>query len=297
MASSDGFETAAMLLPQELRRAAMSLSPAQRAAVEEIRLRTGRPPSIVTGEGEKELAGTGPVGSRELVSVIELATGASAHTAAESIRRGFVTVRGGCRIGLCGTAVVSAGEISGIRSLSSLSIRVPSERRGCADGVYAQMRSGVGKSALIVSPPGAGKTTLLRDLVRLLSDGGSRVSLADERGEVAAVWEGRPQLDVGMNTDVLTGAPKAQAAMMLLRAMNPEVLALDEITAPEDVQACAMAANCGVRIIATAHGADVEDLMSRQLYRQLLAAEVFDLAVVISRERGARRYKTQALQW
>jgi stage III sporulation protein AA len=120
-----------------------------------------------------------------------------------------------------------------------------------------------------------------------------RVSVADERGELAASWAGRPQLEVGRRTDVMDGCPKAQALMYLLRAMNPQVLAVDEITAPEDIRALLTAAGCGVTLLATAHGADREDLRRRPLYRPLLEEGIFQRLVRICRENGRNIYHVE----
>lgn len=193
---------------------------------------------------------------------------------------------------------VREGHSVAFRELSSLNIRVARAFPGIADGLGDKLLEGKNfPSTLILSPPGAGKTTLLRELLRLLSDRFSlRCGLADERGEVAALWRGVPQLEVGRYTDVLDGCPKAEGMMLLLRSMNPQILAADEITAPEDVRAVTMAANCGVAVLATAHGGDVEELKRRPLYRELLAQRVFRRVLLIHRdEAGNRNYEMEAL--
>ena len=158
---------------------------------------------------------------------------------------------------------------------------------------------GVLTDTLILSPPGLGKTTLLRDIIRRVSEGegcrSRRVALADERGEVAALYHGVPQLEVGRRTDVVEGCPKAQGLMLLLRAMGPQVLAADEITAPEDVAALRTAAGCGVTLLATAHGADRTDLERRPVYRALLEERLFRKLVRIRPEGPGRAYTIEEL--
>lgn len=290
MKDENGFGKAAALLPQDIRAAALALPESVKSRAEEFRLRAGREAFILLSDGEWTLD-CRRVTVRDLDSVLETATRASAHTALSSTTAGFVTVRGGCRVGLCGEAVVKDGAVSGIRRLSAVSLRIPREAKGCADGLIGQLTAGGFSDTLIISPPGAGKTTLLRELVRLLSEGGSRVSLIDERGEVAGVWDGEPELDVGRRTDVMTGAPKREAAMMLIRAMSPEILAADEITSPEDVAAMAAAAGCGVRLLATAHAGGAEELASRPLYAGLLALGVFKRRVTIRKRGSVREYE------
>ena len=291
---------AMLFLPYGVRETARKLGRGERAAAEEFRLRVGRLPAVLGPWGEKELPGE-PVTKRDLEALLEIATGASAYSSAAQVREGFVTVRGGYRIGLCGSVSMRDGAVAGFSAISSADVRVSREARGAAVKPLAELcPGGKFRSALILSPPGGGKTTLLRDMVRLLSDGeagraGVRTALADERGEVAALCGGVPQFDVGKRTDVLDSCPKARAVMMLLRAMNPQVVALDEITAPEDAAAILSARNCGVSLLATAHADGPDDLAARPLYRELLAAGVFERAVVIGRQDGERTYSVTEL--
>jgi len=290
------FMRAAKLLPPELRKKCLTVSEEIMEGAEELRLRVGQVPTAVVGGEEVPLIENRIVTPTDIQLSVEIATRASAHTYADSIRRGFVTAEGGCRLGLCGAAVMDEGKISVIRRMSSACIRIPREKQGCADGVFPGLFSDKGfESTLIVSPPGEGKTTLLRELVRLLSLDGSRVSLIDERSEVAAVFEGTPFFDVGPRTDILTGAPKALGIDLMLRAMSPQILAFDEITSPEDTEAAELAANCGVRLLATAHGGGVADLSERPFYRHLLDRHIFHRAVTIENRRGKRSYSVEEL--
>ena len=290
------FLRAVRLLPPCLRSEVLELPERLTDGAEEIRLRAGRAPALVLSGGELEILPTRRITASELQLVLEIATRASAHTYADSIRLGFVTAEGGCRVGLCGTAVTDENKITNIRRLSSVCIRIPREKRGCADGIFGRLTDGGFRSTLVVSPPGAGKTTLLRELVRLLSDDGTRISLVDERSEVAGTFEGQPCFDVGAKTDVLTGAPKSEGIFLLLRSMAPQLIAFDEITSPSDVEAAETAANCGVTLLATAHGAGIIDLSERALYRKLLDKRIFERAVVIENKDGKRRYSVEELK-
>ena len=293
------YEAAAAILPNRLRKLALALPEEQKAAAEEFRLRAGRPMTVLLPEGELPLEAE--VDPAELETLCDLATEFSRYAAAETLREGFVPVRGGFRLGLCGTAVMKGGMNTNLKNLSSAAIRIARERKGVGTDLAPRLfRDGVFRSTLILSPPGGGKTTLLRDLVRCVSEGvggtpALRVSLVDERGEVAVMYRGQPQMDVGSRTDVLDACPKAMGIHIVLRAMNPQVIAVDEITARADLRAVVMAAGCGVGLLATIHAADTAELLQRPLYRDLLAEGVFQQAVCIATSEGKRTYRMEEL--
>ncbi len=286
---------AAALLPITLNSELLILSEEQRSNIEEIRLRSGQAMTALISGREIPIAQEHIITSDELESVLECATGASVHSVETSIANGYVNVSGGIRLGICGTAIMRGGNVSGIRNLSSLSIRIPCERYGCAEAELNTMLADGVTDILIISPPGAGKTTCLREFIRVISNMGYRVSVADERGEIAAVCNGSAQFDVGIHTDIISDAPKASAAMILIRAMNPQVLAMDEISTKEDVQAIFEAAGCGVKLIATAHAGSFEDLYTRQIYRQLIDSGVFKYCLMINNDKGHREYCVKKL--
>ena len=292
------YEEAARVLPGRLREQALAQPPEVRQMAEEFRLRAGQPLVVLLPEGERSLGAA--VTPEDLETLCDLATDYSRYAAEETLREGYLSVRGGFRVGLCGTAVMKDCESTALRDLSSAAVRIAREQRGIGEAVAPRLfRDGRYQNTLLLSPPGGGKTTLLRDLVRQLSQGEGvppqRITLIDEREEIAVMYRGQPQMDVGPRTDVLSGCPKALAIPMALRAMNPQIIAVDEITVREDLRAISQAAGCGVALLATIHAANVEELQAKPLYQELMAGRVFRQAVLIRTGPEGRLYAVENL--
>lgn len=278
-------QEALKLFPPSVRDKLAKMPEIRSDAVEEVRCRNGQPYVVAVCNAEIPVSETN-VCPAHLDYILEKAADYSFHTRVKEFKAGFLHTGFGCRVGVCGT--VTDG---GLESVTSLSIRIPHEVRMCAQPVISELTKDGFSSTLIIAPPGAGKTTLLRDLIRTLSAIGYRVSVADDRGEIAAVFRRLPQFDLGPRTDIMSGGKKAESCMKLLRAMNPQILALDEITAPEDLSAILCAAGCGVALLSTAHAVSSEHLSDRPIYRQLLKERIFLRAIEINLVGDKRTYK------
>ena len=256
-------------------------------SVSELRLRCGQKTRLCRLD-ETELAG--PVlDAAALHRIIRRLCGDSLYAFEEELKQGYFTAQGGLRVGVCGRISVRSGAIQSVSEVSSLCIRIPREIRGCG-AALAKLLFGKGlTSALILSPPGMGKTTLLRDLIRIASESGWNVAVADERRELAACWEGVPQMDVGPHTDVMDNCPKAQALPMLIRACAPQLLAVDEIGDAADAAAILDARRCGVAVLATAHAGSFADAMRRESLARMLREGAFDRMVLLGSPPGRIR--------
>lgn len=291
------------LLPPPVRTAVSNLPGAVQLRAEELRIREGRPLEIVYGGSYGFIRPDGRLdGSPEeayLASrddcgmLLELLTRHSVYSFEEELKRGFITVQGGHRVGLSGRTLLEDGRVKQIRDVSGFNIRIARELPGCGRRVLPGILDSGGQTVhhtLIISPPGQGKTTLLRDLVRMISSGewqkpgfggGRKVGLVDERSEVAACVRGVPRFDLGPRTDVMDGCPKAEGMIMMIRSMSPEVLAVDEIGRPEDALAVHEAVHAGIRVIATAHGSSREDALQRPALGRLAEQGVFKRFIVL----------------
>lgn len=285
----DSWTVAGSLLPEKLSYELESYPEA-----EEIRLRLGKRPAVVVGGREREICGD-TVDTKLLMRILERATGASLHASAPALRSGFVSYRG-IRIGVCGEAVYTGRVMSGFRAFSSLAIRIPHSLQTDCSKLMESLLSPQSLNVLIVSSPGVGKTSFLRELVRHAADARFRVSVIDERNELSASSSGEAQFDLGQGSDVMIGVPKAQAVNMLLRGMNPQIIAMDEITQQTDIRAVEEIAGCGVTIFATAHARGMDDLKKRALYRELLDNKIFEELVTIRCLVGKRIYSREALK-
>lgn len=284
----DGWTRALRLLPESYR---TKLAAEKGADAEEIRLRCHLPPTVLRA-GNEQVFSDRICREEDLQRVLEKASGASLHAVSDMLKEGYLTVDA-VRIGVCGT-LLPPEQGGGFRRLSSLVLRIPRECRGIARELLPALRENCHGGTLLLSPPGGGKTTLLRECVRCLSNGGLRVALADERCELSG-GEGADGFDLGCRTDVLIGCDKAKGAMMLLRSMNPQMIAMDEISSPRDLESVRQIAGCGVGLLASAHAASPEGMCSRPLYRDLLASGIFQLAVCIEGRGSERRYRLQRL--
>ncbi len=292
------YSQAVQFLPPRFRTKAMEIDDDIKCKAREFRLRIGERMTVLTTNREVTLPYDSTVRHEDLNQVLDIATGGSVHSSAESIKAGFLTVPGGHRIGICGTGVYHSGEVSFIKNISSVAVRIAKEFNGISNEIYSEiMQNGAFENTIIISPPGCGKTTMLRDLIRNLSDGEQayRVSVADERSEIAAKYNGIPQFYTGHHTDIMESLPKAEAMMLQLRSMSPEIIAVDEITAEADISAMECVSNCGVSLLATAHGYDAECLFARPLYKKLYELNIFRYAVVLGIENGEYTWYVEEL--
>lgn len=286
----NGFEKAMYMLPQNIRQAAECFAERD---TEEIRLRYGRKPTALCGGKEFELD-CGELKKSDIEKILERITGASLHTAAAAMQEGYINCMG-LRVGICGKAVIHNDELKGFKDFSSLSIRIPRECRGVCDLLLEEIYMRGFKNTLLISRPGGGKTTALREIIRKLSDSGLRIGVVDERNELSASDELGFQFELGSHSDVLVNVPKAQGALMLLKGMNPEIIAMDEISSATDIAAVSQVYGCGVGILASAHAADRDELYRRPLYNKLVELGVFKYIVTIKNTAGGRVYAAERL--
>jgi len=272
--------------------------------VEEIRLRVGQPLMVRTSDRDLFLSRDGGVTSPEkayfvmredLACALERMTHSSVYAVEDDLKKGFLTLPGGNRVGVTGEVILQNGQIQTIKHVSSLNLRIARDVPGRGLKILPLLLGADGTlcHTLLISPPRAGKTTLLRDLIRIISDGvlqiglrGQTVGVVDERGELAGMWQGRPTYNLGYRTDVLDGCPKASGMNMIVRSMAPQVMAMDELGHPDDVTALMDALRTGVRILSTAHASSLEEALHRPSLAHLLEQGVFERLVVLSRKHG-----------
>ena len=283
--------------------ALLSRVPAQVGeTVLEVRLRCGKPIHLYTTKGHLFLGEGGNTLSRDssrlpklsqtqLESCFYALCDYSIHTHQEDIRQGFVTLRGGHRAGISGSCVWENGQPAGIRDVSSICIRVARQKKGAADRLAAMLLTGeIGGGILIVGAPGSGKTTLLRDLARQLAGGLTgtyyRVAAVDERGELGAAADGVPQNDLGVCCDLLDGFPKGEGIEIAVRTLSPDFILCDELGGAEEIEAVRQSLCRGVRMAASIHATDLDELLARPGVRELLGTGAFSHLILLGKRPG-----------
>lgn len=265
--------------------------------IEEIRIRINLP--IIVKLEEKEKIIDYKVSTGDINYIFQKICENSIYAYQNQIANGFVTIKGGNRVGIVGTAVVQNGKVTNLNYVSGLNFRIAQEIIGCSNKIMPNIiRGETIYNTLIIAMPGMGKTTLLRDIIRNLSNGftdgntkikGQNISVIDERGEISATYRGGSQNDLGIRTDVLNDIPKAIGMKMAIRSMAPQIIAADEIGSVDDVNAIQYAICCGIKGIFTAHGNSVEDVKKNTELKSLIDNKIFEKFIIIKKEDGRRK--------
>lgn len=251
---------------------------------EEIRIKCGRDTLIIADGKETSLRDGEIMTPEELEEILNRLLNYSYYAYEDELSKGYITIEGGHRVGICGRVTLSDNKVRLIKEVSSLNIRRSRQIIGSSDRIIGSVcdekRKGI-SNTLIISPPKCGKTTLLRDLARTLSARGYRVGVCDERSEIAGCYNGESAYDLGSRTDILDGCPKAEGIIMLIRAMSPDVIITDEIGKKEDVSAIEAALCAGVKTITTIHGSSFEDVANSAV-GELIENRIFETLIFLS---------------
>ena len=260
--------------------------------LQEIRLRIGQPVTVLYQNEELILptmySEKKRLGKQEMKETIEHISNYSLYAYEHELKQGFITIEGGHRVGMAGQVIMEGGKIKNMKYISSINIRVSLEVLDCANKIFPYITYNKQMyHTLIISPPRCGKTTLLRDVIRQISDGnrwikGCTVGVVDERSELGGCYLGVIQNNLGMRTDILDRCPKADGMIMLIRSMAPQVVAVDEIGAKEDVHAIEYAMHCGCKMLATAHGDSMEEICKKPIFEKLIREKRFERYVILS---------------
>ena len=269
--------------------------------IEEIRIRNSKPIILKLNNSEKIINYI--VQTEDVLNILQSICENSIYSYQNKICEGFITIKGGHRIGITGSAVIENNKVKNINYISNLNFRIARQIIGCSNNIIKEIinqEENTIYNTLIVSPPGAGKTTLLRDIIRNLSNGteeitGKNIGVVDERGEIAAMYKGIPQNDLGIRTDIIENIKKSVGMKMLIRSMAPEIIVADEIGSKEDVKEINYAVCSGIKGIFTAHGNSLEDLKLNPAIAELIEKNIFERLLFLDKNNKGKVNKIYAL--
>ena len=250
--------------------------------IEEIRVRNQRPIVFKFNNGLVKTEYI--VKTEDILEIMQKITENSLYSYQKQISEGYITLKGGHRVGISGNVVMENEKVININYIYSLNFRIANEIIGTSNEVFKKIyNNGNILNSLILSPPGAGKTTLLRDLIRNISEF-KTVGVVDERGEIAAMYKNVLQNNLGLQVDILNNIPKSIGMKMLIRSMAPEVICADEIGTKEDVEAIKNTVTSGVKGIFTAHGDNIETLKKNPILKELLKENLIEMIIILDKE-------------
>lgn len=262
--------------------------------LEEIRIRNNRPIFLKIGQSEQQVNYI--INTNDVLEILQKICDNSIYTYQNQICNGYITIKGGHRIGITGNIVIKDGQVTNISHIYSLNFRIARQVIDCSNKILESvldLKNNTVFNTIIISPPGRGKTTILRDLIRKISDGipeisfnGINVGVVDERGEIAAMYKGIPQNDIGRRTDILDNIPKDIGMKMLIRSMNPKVIVADEIGSTKDIEAIKYAICSGVKGVFTAHGNGLKDIINNPILNELYITDGIERVLAIDENRN-----------
>lgn len=249
--------------------------------LEEIRIRVSKP--IILKVANKEIIVEYIVTTQDILEIVEKITENSMYSYQQQICSGYITLKGGHRVGISGNVVMEENKVINVNYIYSLNFRIARQIIGVAEKVVNEvMKNDEISNTLIISKPGAGKTTILRDLIRIISKT-KTVGVVDERGEIAAMYKNEPQNDLGIKVDILSNISKSLGIKMLVRSMAPDVIVADEIGTKEDIEAIKYAVTSGVKGIFTAHANNMEDIKKSPILKELLDLNLIDKIIILDK--------------
>lgn len=295
MTDTKAFDSAVEVLSEDIREVLKNIPDSKKNTIQEIRIRTNKPLALSDGAVTVFTDNNGKimytmndrnfiVSQRSVYDTFRRLCDYSVYSRQDEIKNGFITVKGGHRVGLCGTAVLTDGKISALNDISSMNVRIARQVFGVSQEIIDHLYpfdSGV----LIAGMPSSGKTTLLRDLARSLSLGIGchimRTTVIDERGELSGTYSGSAYNDMGLS-DVLNGYPKGEGIIHAVRAMSPQIIICDELGTHEDCQLVSQGFNAGATVIASIHAGSYRELLKRKQAVELLETGAFGNIVILS---------------